>query len=336
MPVLRIEIHQLPVFALSNNQPDLNLFFLTLSFLIEGRVSELIIFSIFTLVIVYGYFFNRSTDKLTQANFAQQKAKAALEELTENLEEKVDEQTKDIKKKAEHLEKLLKMRSEFLDITSHQLRTPISVINGTLSMMIAGDLANLPEEEQKKFVNNVYQKGLKLQEIIDDILSASEMDTTKFALNNFRKMSIEEIIVNVIKDKKLEAENKGLKLTFKKPAKPLPLVSISEKYLEQALTNLVDNAIKYTEKGFVEIGAKVKGKSLIVYVKDTGIGVPREDLPKLFNKFIRAKNARQVYTDGSGLGLFIVKQVIEGHPGGKVRVESEENKGSTFYIQLRI
>ncbi len=311
-------------------------FFLTLSFLIKGSISELTIISVFALVIIYGYFFNKSTDKLIQANFAQRKAKEALEELTKKLEEKVDAQTHNLKAKNLHLQKLLKMRSEFLDIASHQLRTPVSVINGTLSMMKEGDLDNLPKEKQQTFLDNIYRKGIKLQEIIDDILSASEMDTTEFTISNFKEMSIETIINEVIKDKKPEANSKGLKLVYKKPALTLPSAKLNEKYLEQALTNLVDNAIKYTEKGSVEIGAEVKDKNLLLSVKDSGIGVPKEDLPKLFKKFIRAKNAREVYTDGSGLGLFIVKQIVEAH-GGQVWAESpapKSKQGSIFYIQL--
>lgn len=253
-----------------------------------------------------------------------------------NLQAKVEEQTKEITQKAKRLEKLLKMRSEFLDIASHQLRTPISVINSTLSMMREGDFDKMSKEEQNQMLEGVYLKGLKLRDIITDILSASEMDTAEFKIADFQKMSMEMMLEDVIKDKSPEAEKRGLKLIYQKPIAPLPPINISARYFEQALTNLIDNAIKYTPAGSIEVSANIKNNNLIVSIKDSGIGIPKDDLPKLFKKFIRAKNARQVYTDGSGLGLFIIKQIVENHPGGKVWVESKENKGSTFYIQLPI
>lgn len=153
------------------------------------------------------------------------------------------------------------------------------------------------------------------------------------------------MIDKIVLDYKTEAKDKGVELIWEKPAKPLPKVAGEEKYLSQAVTNLIDNAIKYTpaERKDKETGAQIKGRvevkavldknRIVIDVKDSGIGIPEDDLPKLFHKFVRAKNAVDIYTDGTGLGLFIVKEIVEGH-NGKVGVTSIEGQGSTFTIYL--
>ena len=307
-------------------------FFLVLSFLIEGRISELVIITVFTLAIIYGYFFNKSTNKIIQANFAESRANEALKELTDNLQQEVDKQTKELRAKAIHLEKLLQMRSQFLDIASHQLRTPISVIIGTLSMLKEGSIKS---DQRAKFIDNMYRKGLKLEQIIDDILTASEMDTEKFEVFNPQPADIVEIVDAVAKDKLQQVKEKGLKLQFKKPAKPIEVMT-SHNYLEQAIGNLVDNAVQYTTKGTITMTMSQEKDRVIIKVSDAGIGIPKAELPKLFKKFVRGSNAKEIYTDGSGLGLFIIKEIVEAHPGGKVSVESTLGKGSTFTISLPV
>ncbi len=141
------------------------IFFLTLSFLIEGKISELVIISVFTLVIVYGYFFNKSTDKIIQTNFAERKAKEALEELTEKLEQKVEEQTKEIRKAYEELKVLDKAKSEFISMASHQLRTPLSAIKGYISMLVEGSYGQVSEKAREK-LKNVFQSNRHLIKIL--------------------------------------------------------------------------------------------------------------------------------------------------------------------------
>ncbi len=313
-------------------------FFLTLFLLVEGQVSILVIILLFSLVIVYGYFFNKSTEKIIKANFAEKKAKEALEELTENLEERVDEQTRDIKNQTEHLKKLLQMRSEFLDIASHQLKTPVSVILGTASMFKEGNMAKLPQDQQDKFIDNIFKKAKKLGSIISDILRASEMDTEEFKLEpeTLKPIQMEEVIKRVYEDTKEEAQEKNLSLEVVKPPQPTSPVLINADYLEQAIFNLVDNAIKYTGKGYVKIILSEEQGKIIIKIEDSGIGIPAADQKKMFDKFARAKNARNMYTDGSGLGLFIIKKIMAAHQGGQISFSSQENKGTTFTITLPV
>lgn len=273
-----------------------------------------------------------------------------VQDFSQTLKQKVDEQTKDIQMKADHLEKLLKMRSEFLDIASHQLRTPTSVIKGIMSMMVEGDLERMPKEKQKEFVQSAFEKSLKLEQIIHDLLTASEFDSKKYEINTATpKIQLEDVIDKIIKSSQFAASQREIKLSWQKPKQALPPIFGESRYLEEAFSNLIDNAIKYTPStkkvnearatretsGIVEISSELSNQDIIVKVKDNGIGIPKEEIGKLFQKFTRAINATEMYTDGSGLGLFIVKEIIEGHHG-KVWVESEINKGTTFYVSLPV
>lgn len=256
-----------------------------------------------------------------------------IEEFNRTLQQKVDEQTKDIKEKADRLRKLMEMRSEFLDITSHQLRTPVSVIKGVLSMMEEG---TLPPKKRKEFLRGALEKSIKLGEIINDILRASEMDSDKFSLN-LKPIDLKPIMEKIAKDKKQTSEIKKVKLIFIFPKEPLPLVLADERYLEQAIVNLINNSFQYTLKGVITVTTAEEKNSVVVRVIDTGIGIPKEDQGKLFQKFGRAENAIATYTDGSGLGLFIVKQIVDAIPGAKIYIEKTEvGKGTTFALALPI
>ncbi|PJE73538.1 MAG: hypothetical protein COV02_02060 [Candidatus Terrybacteria bacterium CG10_big_fil_rev_8_21_14_0_10_41_10] len=237
----------------------------------------------------------------------------------------------------EHIEKLMKMRSEFLDIASHQLKTPISVIMGTASMFKEGSIGKLPEEQQQKFVDNIYRKAVKLSGIVRDILSASEFDTEKFSLPEGRlePVDLEKLLVKIKDDSKKEADEKGLELNFiKTKAKISPIIS-DEFYLTQAIANIVDNAIKYTKTGKIDIMLDEDKKKVILKIKDTGVGIPEGDKNRMFGKFERARNARDMYTDGSGLGLFISKEIIDAHSEASIKFNSKENEGTEFIITFQ-
>jgi len=311
---------------------------LLISYLVEGNISRTLVLSIFVLIITYGYFFNKSTEAIIEASFAEKKSKEAFENLTVTLKQRVADQTGELKARAKHLEKLLKMREEFLDIASHQLKTPISVIRGTLSMFRDGSMDKVSKTEQQKFMDNIYHKTEKLNVIIADILRASEIESEDFKIDakTAKPADLAMILKAVYDDLRELAEEKGLRLELNLPAKPAPQVLTSADFLEQAFYNLIDNAIKYTAQGRVGIDLSVKGNLATVKISDTGIGIPLADRKKMFEKFSRGKNAVNMYTDGSGLGLFIVKRMIEAHPGGKISFESVEGRGTSFTVVLPI
>jgi signal transduction histidine kinase len=255
-----------------------------------------------------------------------------VSKFNETLQEKVDAQTKDIQAKAEHLKKLMDMRSEFLDITSHQLRTPVSVIKGVLSMLEEG---SIPPARVKEFIRGAMEKAIKLGEIINDILRASEMDTDKFTMT-VRPVDLNEMLEKIKEDKRRTAEMRNIAMVYEFPAN-IPLVLTDPKYVEHAIVNLINNSLQYTVEGSITTSVEVTKTHVIVRVSDTGIGIPPEALPKLFGKFARAENAVTTFTDGTGLGLFIIKQIVDANPGAKIEVErTEVGKGTTFALWLPI
>jgi len=250
----------------------------------------------------------------------------------ERLSKEVDMATRDLQKANQHLESLLTIKNEFLQIASHQLRTPVSVMRGVLDMLREGE--NLKPEQEKEFIERAYLKSEKLRQVIDDILSATEMDVPNFDISGTaRSVDLKALAQKAVDSHMEDAADKGLSLTFA-PADRDLFIKASETYLPQAMTNLIDNAIKYTKEGSVTVKVYPEGDKVVFAVQDTGMGVPEEDVEGLWNKFTRAKNAKNMYTDGSGLGLFIVKKIVEGHPGGEVFVESKEGQGSTFGFKL--
>lgn len=238
------------------------------------------------------------------------------------------------------LKKIDQAKSEFLSIASHQLRTPLTVIKGYISMIREGFYGQMPEKT-KIPLENVYISTEKLVNLINDFLNFSKLEAGKIELK-IEESSIEEIITSLIGELKIEAERKNLKLSWEKPKNPLPKLLIDKDKIRQVFINLIDNAIKYTKEGSITIYAKHiilnshKRDKVIIGVKDTGEGITKEDHSKIFESFSRGRAGTKLYTSGSGLGLYICKQFINMHHG-RIWVESSgKYKGSTFYVELSV
>jgi len=310
------------------------IFFFTLSFLIDGRIPELVIISVFTLVIFYGYFFNKSTDKIIQANFTERKAKEALEEFNETLQQKVDEQTEEIRKAYDDLKVLDKAKSEFISMASHQLRTPLSVIKGYISMMMEGSYGNPPQKMKGK-LNGVFQSSERLIRIINDLLNISKVELGKIEVNK-SPVQLEELIQSSFEEMKIEAEKKKIKLTFEKPKPPLPQVNIDQLKIRQVILNLIDNAIRYTQKGKIELKVEKVNSVIRFSVKDTGEGLTEKEQKDIFTGFVRGSAGINYFIEGAGLGLYVAKKFLELHQGKIWAVSEGKGKGSTFFVELPI
>lgn len=262
----------------------------------------------------------------SQATIAIENAKLYQE--VKDLTERVKEQTRNI-------QALSEMKSEFLKIVNHQLRTPVSIIKGLSSMLAEG---SVPKEQRGDFMKKLYLSSERLTIILDDILVAQSL-VGEGEPPNLVPSQIEEIIEKVVNHLEPQAEMKGLKISLNKPKRPLPQTLLDQEIMERALSRLIDNAILYTEKGEIEVSLslkKEKDKDCIeIQVKDSGIGLDKEDKKLLFMLFHRGKRAISLHPNGSGLGLFIVKNLIEVHRG-KIEAQSEghQGKGSTFIITL--
>jgi signal transduction histidine kinase len=194
---------------------------------------------------------------------------------------------------------------------------------------------SVPEDKKQQFLNSALAKSYKLEEVVDEILRASEMDSDKFEID-LRVVDLADILEQIYIDKKVLADEKGVELKFNLP-KSMPKILSDERYIKHAIRNLINNSLQYTKKGSIILSINLKKDLLEIVVSDTGIGIPKKDLPKLFKKFSRAKNAVDAYTDGSGLGLFIIKKIMDAHPGGQVHIkETTINKGTTISLVLPV
>jgi len=228
-----------------------------------------------------------------------------------------------------------KMKDEFISMASHELRTPITAIRGYISMMLDGSYGKL----NKKLTNplNIIQgSSERLADLIEDLLNVSRIEQGRLKIEN-KDTDINPIIKNTIEELKVQSEEKKLKLIYKPHTQKLPLLHIDSERFKQVLINLIGNGIKYTEKGSIEILTEEKnqGKILELKIKDTGIGMSAKARERLFEKFYRVQNEKTQKITGTGLGLWITKQIIE-LMNGTIMVDSIENVGTQVTLMFPI
>ncbi|GAH23077.1 unnamed protein product, partial [marine sediment metagenome] len=217
---------------------------------------------------------------------------------------------------------------------AHQLRTPLSAIKWTLRMLLDGDLGKITEE-QRGFIEKTYKSNERMISLINDLLDVTRIEEGRYLYKPVLTQ-IENVVQFVIDSFKEKIRRKKIKLEFKKPRKKLPEVRVDVEKVRLAINNLLDNAIRYTPVGGrVTTSLKCGKKEIELSVKDTGVGIPEDQKERVFTKFFRGANVMRMETEGTGLGLFITKNIIEAH-GGRVWFESEENKGSVFHFTLPI
>lgn len=232
-----------------------------------------------------------------------------------------------------HLKALDKAKSEFVSIASHQLRTPISAIKGYLSMLIEGDFGEI-SEDVKKVVNGLFESSSRLARLVNTFLNVSRIESGRLKLE-IKPTQVNDLIKGVIGELGNEAEQKGLKLTYQENEN-LPMAMADSDKLREVILNLIDNSIKYTPKGSVDVSVVTDDEKFTFQVKDTGIGIDPEEAKGLFRKFVRGSGVAQIHTGGSGLGLFIAQRIIKEH-GGMIWAESEgKEKGSAFKFEVPI
>jgi PAS domain S-box-containing protein len=227
-----------------------------------------------------------------------------------------------------------RIKTEFVSVAAHQLRTPLSAIKWTLRMLLDGDVGELTPE-QRDFLEKTYKSNERMIMLINDLLNVTRIEEGRYLYNPVLT-EFEPILESLLSFYTEEIKRKGLKLEVEKPKEKLPPVMVDVEKIKLALQNLIENAIKYTlPGGKISISLKRLEDSIEFSIKDTGVGIPKDQQNRVFTKFFRAVNATRLETEGSGLGLFITKNIIEAH-GGKIWFESEEGKGTTFYFTLPI
>lgn len=252
-----------------------------------------------------------------------------VQDFSDNLKQKVDDQTKEIKD-------LYEMKSSFLTVASHQLRTPTSIIRGMLSMLVEEDL---PKDKKEEMVQAAYKSSSNLERVINDILIAAEIDSSKFEIKP-TAVDVIPIIKDVINDLGLKAYKKKVKLAFKLPRFKKAMCFVDETKIDQVFYNLVDNAISYSPKGTVTISLKKKRVNRAEYYvfecKDSGVGMTKSDMKNIGQKFFRSDNVFAIRPSGTGLGVFIVQQIVKASKG-MLKFSSEGlGKGSTFEVYMKV
>ncbi|MBI2097673.1 MAG: HAMP domain-containing histidine kinase [Candidatus Vogelbacteria bacterium] len=237
------------------------------------------------------------------------------------------------------LQNLEQAKSKFVSVTTHQLRTPLAAIKWTFHMLLGGSLGPVTGE-QRDFLQKGYDSTQRIIAIINDLLNVDYIEADKSDYN-FLAVNLAELIEGVIFEFINLAESKKIKLDFIKPSNRLPPVAADPVKISMVLENLIDNALKYTlPAGRVTINlsdAKINSarSRVEVVVVDTGIGVSAAEKDKIFHRFFRGANAIQREPDGTGLGLFIARDIIEKH-GGEIWFESREGEGTNFHFTLPI
>jgi len=228
------------------------------------------------------------------------------------------------------LKELEKIRQDFVANVSHELRTPLTTIKGYAETLLEGALK---EDVAFQFVQVINRHADRLTQIVEDLLTLSKIESKEFSLKPER-LSISELIDGTLDVIKEEADKKGVSISWSEST-PSLFIFGDRKGLEQVLINLLDNAIKYgREGGNIKISVNENPKAEIqVSVRDDGIGIPKEDLPRIFERFYRVDKGRSKELGGTGLGLSIVKHIVQAH-GGRVWAESQIGEGSTFYFTL--
>jgi signal transduction histidine kinase len=293
-----------------------------LPFLMPSSNLKILTIGIFLLFLIFSYYLIKATH---------QEAKRREEA------EKIAIQERALRKKAEKLaketERLTQAKEQFILSTQHYFRTPLTNILGFLELILEGSYGPLPEEIKEKIAFTL-DSAKELKKRIEEGLDIGAFQTGK-AILNLKEVQLENLVKEVIKEIKPQIEKKGLFFKENFPQIPLPKIKLDKERIREVFTNLIDNAKKHTLEGGIEIGLKEKEDSLLFWVKDTGIGIPKEELSFIGTQlYERGREAKKLSPLGKGIGLYLSKLIVNAHHG-KLWAESEGiGKGSTFFVEL--
>jgi len=225
------------------------------------------------------------------------------------------------------------LKSNFVSMISHELRTPLAVIKEGISIVIDGTAGKI-NSKQNDFLNTAKRNVDRLNCLINNVLDFQKLEAKKMAFK-IEKRDINKLIIEIVKQFESLVRKKRLKLILSL-GKDIPSIPYDSDRITQVLTNLISNAVKFTEKGNITITSEKKFENTVcISVSDTGVGIKKEDMNKLFKSFSQIISGKDRKTRGTGLGLAISKKIIDEHRG-KISAQSEHNRGSTFSFILPI
>lgn len=245
--------------------------------------------------------------------------------------EQIEKQATDLQKANDRLKELDKQKSEFVSFATHQLRSPLTSMKGYASLILEGDYGQI-SPQLKEVIERVYDSTKTLTNVVDDYLNISriELGTMKYVMG---PLDFKQLVNAVMAELKPNIDKAGLKISLDAPQDSYMISADPDKF-KQVIMNVIDNSVKYTKQGSINLSLEKKDGKVLFKETDTGIGMNPEIIPKLFDKFTRANNANEANIRGTGLGLYVAKQIVIAH-NGRIWAESKgEGKGSQFYVEL--
>ena len=231
----------------------------------------------------------------------------------------------------ERLAEANRMKSEFVSIVSHQLRSPLSNLKWAIELLMSGKLGKI-EEKQTEYFKILKENSDRMGELIKDLLIVSRIETAKLPIKKM-EFSLEDLVKELIKEFTPFARASNVEIKFLNKEN-LPKIFADQSQIRLVIENFLDNAIRYIKGiGVVEIKIESQEKNIYFEIKDTGVGIPKEEKKYIFQKFFRSENVLRYQTQGSGLGLYISKAIIEKSEG-EIGFKSQEGIGSTFWFTL--
>lgn len=248
--------------------------------------------------------------------------------------ERAEELTKELKEANNELQFMDEQKSKMLSIASHQFRSPLTAIKGYTSLIKKGSYGEIPDKLMEP-INRIFKSSSNLAHVVDDFLNISRIEQGRMDYN-FEQADVKEIVEEVVEEAEAAVKDKRVSLSFTSDQTKHYPARLDVSKFKQVITNLVDNAIKYTEEGSVTVQLVRRNRKIEISVEDTGIGIKPKDTEAIFEQFSRADEANDVNVIGTGLGLYIAKQIVEAH-GGKIWASSPgKGEGSTFHVEIDV
>jgi len=247
--------------------------------------------------------------------------------------ERIEGLAKDLEEANKRLQELDQQKSEFVSLASHQLRGPLTAIKGYASLILEGDFGEVPPTI-KEAVDKIFKSTQALVILVGDYLDVSRIEQGRMKYD-FSTFNLKELVASIIEELRPNIAAAKLDITFDFNVHDDYNVNADQGKIKQVISNLIDNSTKYTPKGWIKVAIEKKDGNILISIKDTGVGIRPDVLPRLFEKFTRAPDASKTNIMGTGLGLYVAKKMIEAH-NGKIWAESEgPDRGSSFFIQLK-
>ena len=300
---------------------------------VRNQVLTLTLISILAVLLIAPFFALRITKPIQDLKIGVSKIEEG--DLNQKVKittaDELEDLGKAFNKMGEGLKRLEELKNEFVFIAAHELRTPVTAVKGYVSMILEGDAGPIPEAI-KKFLEPIQQANERLIKLVNDILEIARNDAGRITIQVF-SVNISPAIKAVIKEVLPLAIEKSIAINYNEPTE-MPLVLADTIRLREVITNFISNAIKYGRiGGWIKIYHEPDGKFIITHIEDNGIGIPKPEQGRIFEKFFRSETSKVAQIQGTGLGLFITKELIE-KMGGKVWFITENDKGTRFSFRL--